>query len=176
MKLKSLAAGTIAAALLAPTAATADVGSFKDARGDIAHGVDLWRVTVTNEKRVRVDLKHDNLVRDFRKGGGLSLFLDTDPTQAGPEFVLGAGLFEGSDYQLSRTDGWKPVGEPLSCRHQLSLDYAADVTHTWFGRRCLGNPTSVRVAVKVAGERPSGRIVKDWLTSWHAFTPWVAQG
>ncbi len=176
MKFRTLAAAAIVATLVAPSPAMAEVRSFRDAHGDVNHGVDLWRVKVTNAKRVRVMLQHDNLVRGFRRGGGLSLYLDTDPGRPGPEFVLGAGLFKGSDYQLSRTQGWKPVGEPLSCNHSLRLDYEADRTYMWFGRRCLGSPSAVRVAVKVAGQRPNGTVVTDWLRSRRHFSAWVDQG
>jgi hypothetical protein len=172
----TIAAGALTAgALLAPAAASADTSSFQDTKGDVAHGVDLWSAKVTNNKRVRVTLQHDNLVRDFRSGASVSLYLDTDADHKGPEFVLGGGLYEGSDYQLSRTNGWKAVGEPLSCRHSLSLDFAADRAYTWFGRKCLGSPTDVRVAVKVAGEKKNGTIVTDWLGSRRHFTAWVAQ-
>jgi hypothetical protein len=165
-----------AAAMLAPTPASAEVRTFQDAKGDVAHGVDVWSVKVTNRKLVRVDIQHDNLVRSFRSGASAAVFLDTDRDRPGPEFVLGSGLFHGTDYQLSKARRWKAVGAPLTCNHALSLDYAADVTHLRFGRKCLGNPEDVRVAVKAAGERRNGDIVVDWLGGRRQLTAWVGRG
>ena len=43
-------------------------------------------------------------------------------------------------------------------------------------REAIGSPDEVRVAVRVAGTRPSGASTKtDWLGAPRSFTDWVAQ-
>ncbi len=174
MRIRTIAAGLFAATMLAPAPAMAQTRIVTDA-DDIAHGVDVLRLRVTHEKRVSVHLKHANLRRTFKQTGGISIFLDTDRATKGPEFVLGTGLF-ATDYQLSHAEGWKAVGEPLTCPHRLRFDFAEDRTHVWFNRKCLGSPADVRVAVKAAGQTKDGAILVDWVTKRRAFTDWVAQG
>ena len=158
--------------------ATAATATFDDASGDVAHGVDIQSVTVVNEKNVRVVIQHDNLRPSFKSGASGTVYLDTDRSQKGPEFAFTGGFFEGADYALIKTDGWK-VGRravPLTCSYEMHLDYAADVTRMRMSRACLDRPGKVRVAVKVAGEQSDGDIVRDWLGSRREFTPWVVRG
>ena len=171
-KLAALAVTAVAAASLGSTAAYAEVRSFADAKHDVEGGADLWRATVTHEKRVKVTLKFDNLVPDFMSDAGASLYVDTDKSTKGPDYVLRTGLFEGTDYAMFRTDGWAAVGEPLTCFHQVTLDYDRDLAKVVFGRGCLGDPDAVRIAVKSAS---SGSQV-DWLGSRRHLSAWVAQG
>ncbi|HET7734981.1 MAG TPA: hypothetical protein VFK52_03330 [Nocardioidaceae bacterium] len=166
-------AAVLATAIAAPAAA--DVRTVADAKGDVAGGADIWRVTVTHEKRVRVAIKMDDIVKDFTSDAGATVYVDTDPATAGPDFLLGTPLFEGSDYAMFRTKGWQPVGEPLTCFHNVQLDFDNDVARIAFGRGCLGNPAKVRVAVKTASGQPDG-IARDWLVSRRHLTAWVAQG
>jgi hypothetical protein len=158
--------------------ATAATATFDDAAGDVAHGVDISSVTVVNEKNVRVVIQHEDLQRSYKSGASGSVFLDTDPGQPGPEFVFTGGFFEGADYALIRTDGWKfgRRAVPLTCSYEMHLDYAADVTRMRMSRACLDMPGKVRVAVKAAGEQADGDIVRDWLGSRRELAPWVARG
>ncbi len=177
-----VAAAGLAVAAVAGLAgtATAETGTFADSVGDVRHGVDVASVKVVNEKNVRVVVQHDDLVRSFRSNASMTVYLDTDRSEPGPEFAFIAGLFEGTDYALVPTTGagWAPKrrGMPLSCSHTLRLDYARDVTRIRIARRCLDQPGQVRVAVKAAGQRPGGAIVTDWLEGRRALTPWVAKG
>ena len=177
---KKTLVGAAAAAFILGLAgpATAATATFDDAAGDVAHPVDIYGVTVVNEKNVRVVIKHDDLRRSFRSGASGTVFLDTDPSEAGPEFAFTGGYFEGADYALIKTDGWTfgRRAVPLTCSYEMHLDYAADLTAMRMSRACLGNPGKVRVAVKAAGEQPDGDIVHDWLGSRREFTPWVARG
>lgn len=177
MKIRNLAVVALAtASLMVPSAAQAATVTVEDAAGDIAAGADLLSVKLSYGKKIKVVLQHDNLVKSFKSSAGGSVFLDTDADEKGPEFVLMGGFFEGTDYVLLRTDGWKSVGEPLTCKHRLTLDYAADTAKMRFGRACLGKPEEVRAAVKVAGKKGTGDVEIDWMTERRAFTPWVAQG
>jgi len=154
--------------------------TFDDAVGDIEHGVDIESVKVVNEKNVRVVVQHDDLVRSFRSGASMTVYLDTDRSEPGPEFGLAGALFEGGDYGLLPTvgDGWRLSRRaiPLTCSYESRLDYAADVTRIRISRACLDRPGEVRVAVRAGGEQPDGDIVRDWLGSPRALTPWVARG
>lgn len=158
--------------------ATAATATFDDASGDVAHGVDIQSVTVVNEKNVRIVIQHDDLRPSYRSGASGIVYLDTDRTQAGPEFAFAGGFFEGTDYALVRTDGWRlrERAVPLTCSYEMRLDFAEDVTRIRMSRACLDKPGKVRVAVKVAGEQADGEIVRDWLDSRREFTPWVARG
>lgn len=174
-------AGLALAAIAGVTApATAATGTFEDARGDVAHGVDLESVKVVNEKSIRVVVQHADLVRSFRSGASMTVFLDTDRSESGPEFAFPSALFEGGDYALIPTvgDGWtfKRRAVPLTCSYELNLDFARDVTRIRIGRGCVDHPEDVRVAVKAGGEQPDGDIVRDWFDGPRAFTPWVARG
>ena len=162
------------------TPAVAATGTFADARGDVAHGVDLESVKVVNEKNIRVVVQHADLVRSFRSGASMTVYLDTDRSEAGPEFGFAGVLFEGGDYGLLRTvgDGWKLQDRavPMTCSYRLRLDYAADVSRIRIARGCLDDPGAVRVAVRAGGEQADGDIVRDWLDAPRALTPWVARG
>ena len=171
------AAGASAAAPAgtSPTATGTLVAT--DAHGDMAHGADIWKVTVGHRKQVTVDIRHADPVRSYKGGSSGSVFLDTDPARTGPEYVFTGGLFEGADYQLARVKGWKTVGPiNLRCSYIMKLDYAGDVTHIAIGRGCLGDPAKVRVAVRTGGEQPDGTLVRDWLHRPRSFTRWLARG
>lgn len=177
--MKSLAVASAAAFTLGLAGpAGAATMTFDDTRGDVAHGVDLESVTVVNDRNVRVVIQHADLQRSFRSGASGTVYLDTDRSQAGPEFAFVAGFFEGTDYALARTDGWelRRRAVPLTCSYEMKLDFAADVTRIRMSRACVDHPGSVRVAVKAAGEQRDGDVVRDWLGSRREFTSWVARG
>ncbi len=171
-----LSAGVCAVALAGPAAAA--TRTFADAKDDVAHGVDLERVKLVNEKFVRVVVHHEDLVRSFRSGAGMSVWLDTDSSKKGPEYLFGGGLFDGTDYRLTKADGWKAGGAKLpdGCTYRLRLNYADDISRIRIGRSCLGGPDEVRIAVKAAGQQKDGDTVTDWLDGRRHFTSWVAKG
>lgn len=126
---------------------------------------DILAVTAVHAPKklvVRVELAELQPTSD---GGpaSLSVFVDTDPTAKGPEFRVGTGLQEGTDYQLVRMVGWKPVGEPLTCSHAVGIDFAANRVRTRISRACLGNPAKVRVGVKMTDLYDGSHPVVDWL-------------
>lgn len=170
------AVAALALGLAGPAAAA--TGTFEDATGDVAHPVDIQSVKVVNEKNVRITIQHEDLRPSFRSGASGTVFLDTDPAEAGPEFAFTGGYFEGADYALIKTDGWTfgRRAVPLTCSYEMHLDFAADVTRMRMSRACIDHPGKVRVAVKVGGEQPDGDIVRDWLGSRRELTPWVARG
>ena len=170
----------LAATATGAAPASAATRTFEDAVGDVAHGVDLQSVKVVNERNVRVVVQHDDLVRSFRSGASMTVYLDTDRGEPGPEYGLAGALFQGSDYALLPTvgDGWKLSRRalPLECSYVSTLDYAADVTRIRISRGCLDRPDEVRVAVKAGGEQRDGDVVRDWLDGRRSLTPWVPRG
>lgn len=180
MKLTTtLAAVALAlSAALAPSTAYAEIKHVDDAVGDLDHGTDLTRVVVKHAKVVRVKLRHVDLKPHPARTAGVSVFIDARPGLPGPEYVLGSGLVDGTDYLLTVTDGFKPVNKVVDCQYQLKLDYAKDVTRIWFSRECFDRPGKVRVAVKIGAEAKGqpGDTIVDWMGKVRSFTPWVARG
>ena len=121
---------------------------------------------------------HADLVESYRSGSSGSVFLDTDPTDTGPEFVFAGGYFVGTDYALLRTDGFanKLWGEPVEGSYRMRVDYDTDQVRMRISREALGSPDEVRVAVKVAGTRRDGSSTgPDWLGEPRSWTEWVSQ-
>ncbi|HET6626067.1 MAG TPA: hypothetical protein VFG63_06725 [Nocardioidaceae bacterium] len=173
------AAGVTLGSVALSGAATAQTSTFRDAHGDMAgHGADIHNVRVVNAKAVRVRVQHADLVRSYKSGSSIKVYLDTDRGERGPEFVFVGGTFRGADYALQRVENWKvenPSAVPLQSSYLMRLDYADDVARIRFSRAALGNPDEVRVAVKTGGDL-DGRQVVDWLHGRRDFTRWVARG
>ena len=179
---KTLAGATAAAAAaltfgLAAPAAADSIGVQDPA--EIGHGVDLRAVEVVNaERRLRIVLTHTNLRRDPRTGSSGAVYIDTDRTDRGPEFVFTGGFFEGTDYQMLATEGFgtKQWQAPVEGFHEMTLDYADEQTRMRISRKALGGADAVRVAVRVSGQRTDGSQVVDWLGERRSFTRWVDRG
>lgn len=182
----AVSALSIPASLGVAGTATADAAAFRDARGDMSQGADIHKVRVVNEKRVRVKVTHRDLVRSFRSGSSIAVYIDTDPKRSGPEYVLQGATFEGGDYALLKADGFQAAGNRQAPLHGgsylMRLDFDRDVARIAIDRVVLGNPGKVRVAVKTGaemlpkGSRTPGPTEVDWLTAPETFTPWVANG
>lgn len=177
-------AAVAAATLALAGPATAETRIFLDDKGDLAHGADITRVRVVNDDQVRVKVVHDDLVRSYKSGSSIEIFLDTDRTRKGPEYVFQGGTFEGADYGLLRAKGWKAANRqavPLECGYIMRLNYAKDTALVRIDRECLGDPGRIRVEVKTGGElAPDGSepatTAVDWLGRARQFTPWVKRG
>ena len=172
----SLTIAALALTQLAP--ANADGIGVADPK-DLAHGVDLRSVEVEHGGRnIVVTTTHTDLRESFRSGSSGAVFIDTDPTDAGPEYVFAGGYFVGTDYTLLHTDGFgtDSWGEPVEGSYRMRIDYDTDQVRMRISRDAIGSPDEVRVAVRVAGSRPNGRNTRrDWLGAPRSFTDWVAQ-
>lgn len=170
-----LVAGATVLALAPPAAAESVVVVDGD---DSVAGVDLHRARVTHApKQVRVRTTHDNLVRRaVRAQQSITIHLDTDPDDPGPEFRLQGGLNHGTDYQLQRVDRWRGQGRRLTCAHGMQIDWKRDVVVARFGRGCLGNPEQVRAAVVVGEMSHEGETWTDWLIGRRQWTQPVERG
>lgn len=149
---------------------------------DTGHGSDVRALKVRNgEENLVIKTTHRNLRRDPRTGTGGSVFIDTDPSDRGPEYVFVGGYTMGTDYALLETDGFhhRSWGEPVSRgTYVLRVDYRADTVRMRMSRAAVGDPSAVRVAVKVAGLRRDGSHdgLVDWVGAPRSFTPWIARG
>jgi hypothetical protein len=176
----SAAALSVAALTLTQLAspATADGIGVSDPR-DLDHGVDLRSVVVAhNADNVVVTTTHTNLRPSFLSGSAGAVFLDTDESVAGPEYVFVGGYFDGTDYQLLHTDGFarRTWGKPVDGSYRMRLDYDKEQVRMRISREAIGSPAQVRVAVRVAGTHPDGsNTARDWLGEPRSFTEWVAQ-
>lgn len=172
------AALALAALVLSPLSpAGADAVELSDPR-DLDHGVDLRSVKVRHTaNNIVVTTTHTDLRRSFRTGSSGAVFLDTDPADAGPEYVFSGGYFRGTDYMLLRTDGFANDTwiEPVEGSYRMTVDYDADQVRMRITRDALGSPEEVRVAVRVGGLRPDGSTAgPDWFGEPRSFTEWVA--
>jgi hypothetical protein len=161
-------------------AASADTAVFEDARGEVAHGADIHRVRVVNNEQVKIKVVHRDLVRSWRSGTSVAVFIDTDRARTGPEFVFLGGTFEGADYALLRADGWKRASDrqvPLhGGSYRMDLDYAKDTALISIDRVVLRDPDAVRVEVKTGGEVAGSGATRDWLGKPRHFARWVERG
>lgn len=172
----ALAVTALTLSLAAPANA-ASIG-VKDPK-DSHHGSDLRSVAVKHGNRnVVVVTTHTNLRRDPKSGSGGAVYLDTDRSDKGPEFVFAGGYFEGTDYVLVETEGFghKKWGEPVEGSYRMTLDYAEEQVRMRMSRAVLGKPDEVRIAVRASGNRTDGTSVLDWLREPRSFTRWVAKG
>src|SRR6476469_640532 len=138
----SAASLTIAALALTQLPAHADGLGLADQQ-DLAHGVDLLSVEVQHGARnVVVTTTHTDLVESYRSGSSGAVFLDTDPSDPGPEY------FFGTDYTLLHTDGFATSawGDPVEGSYRMKVDYDADQVRMRISRDAIGSPDEVRVA------------------------------
>lgn len=176
---RSIRTALVAAALVlgAAGAASADARTVIDP-SETESNADIHVVSVKHtlgQVRTKVGV---NDLRPTSKGGpsSISIFIDTDAAKPGPEFRLGSGLQEGSDYQLVAMKDWAPVGEPMACSHSVKLDFHENVVKTTVARTCLGSPEIVRIGVKTTDAFDPSHVLVDWLNKKRGFTTWVAAG
>jgi hypothetical protein len=126
---------------------------------------DILAVTAihgTERVVVRVGFAELEPTSDFGPSS-LSIFIDTDRSAKGPEFRIGTGLQEGTDYQLVRMEKWKAVGEAMTCQHTVVLNFESNRARASVNRSCLGNPVKVRIGVKMTDLYDGSHPVVDWL-------------
>lgn len=176
----TLAGSTAAHGVGASTAQSGPTGAVtvRDSRTDmVGHGADIFWVRLVNRDRVKVVVKHRDLVRSWKPESSGTIYLDTDRSTAGADYALVAGLYAGTGYTLYKTDGWKiRYRKPVQGPYRMRLDYGRDLTVLDLARRTLGRPGAVRVSVHTAGNDGDGHTVHDWLGRANSFTPWVRRG
>lgn len=165
-------------ALAAPAAA--DTVVVKDP-ADTGHGSDLRRVKVDyTPDAVTIVTKHTDLRRAPATGSGGAVFIDTDPDDRGPEFVVAGGYFAGTDYALVHTDGFATAkwGDHVDSAFELDIHYRRDKVVTVIPVETLelADDAQVRVAVRASGTRTDGsrKGLTDWLGERREFTDWLS--
>lgn len=177
-KIAALSVVAVTLGLAAP--ANAELYGIDDL-GSTGHGSDLLAVSIRNApKKLVITTTHENLRKDPKSGSSGAVFIDTDPTNRGPEYVFVGGFFEGTDYSLLHTDGFhhSTWGEPVEGTYSMAIDYVADTVTFRMSRAAIGKAGKVRVAVRVSGTRNDGTSngLTDWLGEPRSFTPWIAKG
>lgn len=157
-----------AAVVVSAGGAMAETARVVDAPDDMGHPADVASATVRyTSDAVVVRVRHDDLRR--RGSAGLSVFYDTDAARKGPEFVLGGGLFEGTDYLLTGARGWKSNNKPVECSYRMRVNFTKDVSVVRMDRGCFDDAAQVRVAVRVSGESAAAG---EWLDDWVGERRW----
>jgi hypothetical protein len=160
----------VALTLTATVPASAARDTFTDRHNDARRGVDIRTVTVVNEDRIVVRTTFDWLSR--RGSTGLSVYFDTNRRNHGPEYAAVGGLYDGTDWQALRVDGWNDRTPRLLLRCDIDLRVrhgrGGQATYD-LARKCLRDPGDIRVTSKSGGP---GR--NDWAPRHQTFYPTVA--
>lgn len=177
------AALSAAAALTLGSAGTAHAESYGvDDPQDTYHGSDLRAVDIKNgANNLHVITSHDGLRPDPRTGSAGAVFISTDAEDPGPEYVFVGGFTDGTDYALIETEGFAASkwGDPVEHGdYIMDVSYRRDKVRFTMSRHAIGDPSEVRIAVRVGGTRTDGTShgLTDWLGAPRSFTPWIAQG
>lgn len=178
--MRTIAVALTTAALTVGIAGAASAQKYAvDDPRDTSHGSDILSLHVRHSaENVTVTTQHVDLRRDPATGSGGAIFIDTDPSDHGPEYVLVGGYFEGTDYMLLHTDGFarRTWGQPVrQGDYIMRIDYAADRVRVRIQRATLREPDAVRVAARASGTRSDGtsRGLNDWVGERRSFTPWL---
>ncbi len=170
------AAGGVALAVGLAAPAMAETTSFNDGADATGSLNDILKVSVdhgADDATVRISFAD---LRKRSQGGpaSIAIFLDTKPDRKGPEFRLGSGLQNGTDYQLVRMRNWAPVGDPKSCEHNVDLKFAKDRLVFTAARSCIGTPDTLRVGAKMTDQFDSSHPIHDWMKGPRRWTDTVA--
>lgn len=175
----ALSSAALTLALAGP--ANAELYGIDDPQ-DTFHGSDVLALQVRNgQDDLVIQTTHANLRRDPATGSGGQFYVDTNRNDAGPEYVLVGGFFEGTDYALLETEGFGASnwGDRVeNGTYVMRVRYRLDRVHVRMSRAALGRPGAVRVAVRVSGTRTDGTShgLVDWVGQPRSFTPWIARG
>ena len=151
-----LLAGLVAAPAHAEYYATSDPA---DAKGSLT---DIRAVRAKHgQANVVVRVRFEELTRSSR--AAVSIFIDTDRSRRGPEYVLSSGLGDGTDYVLTEANGWRGSDQRVDCDYEARLWWGIkDAFRVRMSRECLGEPSIVRVSVKMGDQAGGSRPVVDW--------------
>ena len=173
----SLGAAAAAVVVTAALAMPAHAGGYSidDPADATASLSDIYGLQARHgTKTLLVKVAFNELLPD--SAAGVAVFIDTDRRRKGPEFVLNSGLGGGTDYVLTRATGWRGSGGPVDCDYDAQPKWSKDVFRTVIARDCLGDPTTVRVSVKMIDQADGSHPVVDWAPARHRWGLAIASG
>ncbi len=141
------------------------------------------KASLTDVRAVRAKHGQANMVvrvrfRDLTRSSsaGLSIYLDTDRSRSGPEYVLSSGLGDGTDYVLTEANGWQGSDRRVDCDYEAKLWWGVkNAFRVRMDRACLDEPSTVRVSVKMVDPAAS-RTVVDWSPGTRRWSLPIASG
>ncbi len=171
-----MVAGLVAVSLGLAAPAGAAVTTYNDGADATGSLTDILTVRVAHGTTLAlVKITFPDLRKRSEAGpSGISIYLDTRPGRRGPEYRLGTGLQNGTDYQLMRMRDWKPVGGVLSCNYDLNLQFGKDRLVFKTTRGCIGTPSDLRVGARMVDHFDSSHPIVDWMKKPRQWTTWVA--
>lgn len=107
---------------------------------------------------------------------GVSIFVDADRDQTGPEYVLSSGLGDGTDYVLTEADAWRGTDDRVDCDYSARPRWGKDVFRAVVSRDCFDRVPSVRVSVKMVDPTNGSDTVVDWVPKRHRWSLPIASG
>lgn len=176
-----LRAATVPASLALVTAtvlpAKAAELAFADGDDSTIHADILRARVVHGTHNVRVRVRFDNIHQSGTTySQGLSLFIDTDRKNRGPEYHFTTGLNSGTDWAFTRVGTWTDDGPRVrGCKHSVKLDWKEDLAVLRLARSCIKSPKSIRVSLRAA-EDVGGKSRSDWSPKYRTFTPSITSG
>ncbi|MDZ5622473.1 hypothetical protein SFC88_16635 [Nocardioides sp. HM23] len=169
-----LAAGAALPLLHSPSAHAESV-AVADPADAAASDADIRKVRVNHAARTvytRIEVEDLDIASSQ---AGVTIWFDADGSRPGPEYQIGVPLFEGADWAVTRSSRWQSVGEPRSCRSDLTFLPGQDAVRVEVGRGCLGTPNNLRVSVRMTEQVSPSNVVRDWVPSRRHFLPWVVR-
>ncbi|MGH1565212.1 hypothetical protein [Mumia sp. DW29H23] len=167
--------GLVVAGSMVPMApAHAAQRTVEDRIGDGVDGMDITSITVKNRRTSLILVVKVTDLKRRGQLGSVGFYLDTRPKRRGPEFAVGGGTSDGTDWGISPVRRWRP-GMPIHCRVGMSVDYARDRVAFRVSPTCLGAYGKVRV-IAGASDTASGSQRSDWAPKRRTFTRWVHRG
>lgn len=126
--------------------------SLTDVRGlEANHGSDNLLVKVRFRELMR------------SSAAGVSVFVDTDREEKGPEYVLSSGLGDGTDYVLTEADAWRGSERRVDCDYSARPKWGRDVFRAVLSRDCFDRAASVRVSARMVDQADGSHVVVDWV-------------
>lgn len=121
-----------------------------------------------------VKVRFNELMRS--SAAGVSVFVDTDRDEKGPEFVLSSGLGDGTDYVLTEADAWRGSERRVDCDYSARPRWGRDVFRAVISRDCFDRAASVRVSVRMVDEADGSHLVVDWAPRRHRWSLPIGAG
>lgn len=121
-----------------------------------------------------VKVRFNELMRS--SAAGVSVFIDTDREEKGPEYVLSSGLGDATDYVLTEADAWRGSERRVDCDYSARPRWGRDVFRAVLSRGCFDRAASVRVSVKMVDEADGSHVVVDWAPRRHRWSLPIESG